>query len=212
MLPEIVKLKKFLPSIRQLSLLWIMLLFVLPVYAQTSDLPEVNAQSMLVNFATTAPNLMRLVTSVAYVLGMFFMIAAIIKLKHMGEMRTMMSQEHSPKGPLLLLMVGAMLIYLPTTVQVGMSTFWTNPNPWAYNIESSQWMEFFNTIVIIMQLIGVIAFIRGLIIMSHLGQGGGHQGGFAKGITHIIAGVLLINLFQFMQFVFSILGLGSILS
>lgn len=208
MLPVI---KRCLPSISQLTLFLIFGLFILPVYAQTSDLPQVDAQSMLVNFAATAPNLMRLVTAVAYVLGTFFMIAGIIKLKHMGEMRTMMSHEHSVKGPLLLLMVGAMLIYLPTTVQIGMSTFWTNPNPFGYDIEGNQWMEFFNVIIIIMQLIGVIAFIRGLIMMAHLGGGGGHQGGFAKAITHIIAGILLINLFQFVQVVLSTLGLGSIL-
>lgn len=200
------KIKNFLPTFVWLALF--LSLFVVPAYAQNVNVSQTNAQQMLVNFAQSVPNLMRLVTAIAYVLGLYFMISALIKLKHFGESRTMMSREHSLAAPLTLLAVGAALIYLPTSIQVGMSTFWTNPNPYGYTIEKGQWMEFFNVIVLILQLIGVIAFIRGMVILAHVGSQGGHQATFGKGLTHIIGGVLLINIFQFVQIIMATLGIS----
>lgn len=191
---------------------WVMfitsMLLVAPAYAQNVAVTAPDAQSMLMRIASQTPNLIRLVTAVAYVMGMFFMITAIIKFKHLGESRTMMSQEHSVTGPLVTFLIGAALIYLPSSVQVGMSTFWTNPNPFGYTMEKNQWMEFFNTIVMIMQLIGIIAFIRGLVILTHVGSRGGQQSNFGKGLTHVVAGVMLINIYQFIQVIMATLGIA----
>ncbi len=62
----------------------------------------------------------------------------------------------------------------------------------------------------IVQLIGVIAFIRGLVLLTHIGHGHGQQGSVGKAAAHIIAGILCINLYQFLQVVFNTLALGQI--
>lgn len=185
-----------------------LLLFLLcnPSYADTQYNVSMNAQDFLVNFAKSVPNLMRMVTAIAYVLGMYFIIAGVMKLKVLGESRTMMSGEHSIKGPLIFLVVGALLLYVPTSVQVGLSTFWTNPNPYSYLQQKDQWAEFLNNVYLIVQLVGVIAFIRGLVILSHLG-GHGQPGTFGKGLTHIIGGLFCINIYTFIQVILITLGI-----
>ncbi|MBA3662496.1 MAG: hypothetical protein H0W64_12260 [Gammaproteobacteria bacterium] len=182
----------------------------------TIDLPggakvsSTSAQDMLVNFSKTIPNLMRLVTAFAYVMGMYLIIAGIIRMKHLGESRTMMSQEHSVKAPLILLATGAMLLYIPTSVQMGLSTFWTDPNPYGYLQEEDQWSQFINVCYLVVQFVGTIAFIRGLLTLSHLGGHGGNQPGtFAKGLTYIIGGILCINIYQFVQVINVTLGLST---
>lgn len=179
--------------------------------ATTDANTTLSAADMLVNFAKNIPNLMRMVTAVAYVMGLWFVIAGVIKLKHAGEMRTQMSHEHSLKGPMIYLSVGAALMYLPNAVQVGMSTFWTQPNPYGYLQEQDQWSEFFNTCYLVVQLFGVIAFIRGLVILSHVGGQGGQHNSFGKGLTHIIGGILCINIYQFVQVIMITLGIQSVL-
>lgn len=189
---------------------------LLPAYSieiPQLDTPEgqttISAQSMLVQFAQSVPQLMRLVTAIAYVLGMIFIIRGVIKLKHFGESRTMMSHEHHLSVPITYIVIGSMLLYLPSAVQVGMSTFWTDPNPYGYTEQTDQWGDFINICFMVVQLIGVISFIRGLVILSHLG-GHGHQGGFHKGLTHIIGGILCINIYQFVQVILATFGLPSL--
>jgi hypothetical protein len=128
-----------------------------------------------------------------------------MQLKHVGEMRTQMSHEHHLGKPLLMIAMGTLLIYLPSSVQVGMSTFWSTPNPYGYIIQSDQWQQAINVSFAVVQFIGIVAFIRGLIMLSHAG-GGGHQGAFGKGITHVIGGIFCININQLIQVVLATLG------
>src|SRR5689334_8755892 len=104
------------------SSIWLMLglvLFVVPAYAQIlpSDLnDQVNSlspQTILANIQKTIPNLMRLVTAFAYVIGFMMVILGVMQLKRVGEMRTQMSHEHHLSGPILQITMGVLLIYLP---------------------------------------------------------------------------------------------------
>jgi hypothetical protein len=48
------------------------------------------------------------------------------------------------------------------------------------------------------QLIGMIAFVRGWMIMKSASEGTGNAT-MAQGITHIIGGVCALNIFQFLH-------------
>jgi hypothetical protein len=50
----------------------------------------------------------------------------------------------------------------------------------------------------VVQMVGIIAFIRGLIIMKKAAEGSG-QATMPQGLTHIIGGVLAINIYQFLE-------------
>lgn len=169
---------------------------------------SISAETILANLAQQMPWLMKMVTAIAYVMGMYFIVFAILRLKQFGEQRTMMSPEHGLTGPIVYLTVGALLIFLPSAVQVGMSTFWTNPNPYGYLQHQNQWAQFINICFVIVQFIGVIAFIRGLVILSHLGRHA-QPGTLGRGITHIIGGIFCINIYQFVQLIFVTLGIQT---
>lgn len=179
-----------------------------PPLTTTTNVSSVSAETMLTNISTQIPTLMRLVTAIAYVMGMFLIIRGIVRLKHMGEMRTMMSHEHSLTAPLAFITVGALLLYLPTTVNVGLSTFWTDPNPYGYMGQTDQWSQFFNVCFTVIQFIGAIAIIRGLVSLSHVG-GQGHQGGLKTGLTQIIGGIFCVNIYQFVQVILNTLGIQT---
>jgi intracellular multiplication protein IcmC len=176
-----------------------------------ADIPDVG--TMLTNFAETVPEFMRLVTASAYVMGMFFIYKGIHSLKEFGETRTASStSEHGLKGALILITVGTLLLYLPSAVETGLSTFWSDANPYGYIDESTdQWSVMYQTCFLIIQLIGTVSFIRGLLILSTM-SGSTQQGTLGRGLTHIIAGVLCINLYDFLNAINATLGITGVIS
>lgn len=170
-----------------------------------------NAAEMVVNIAKAAPALMYFTTALAYVFGFWFVFHGLMLLKKYGMQRTQMSGETSLSGPLLNIFVGASLIYLPSAVQSGMSTFWTEPNPYGYSSDASdEWGVFISACFMIIQLVGVIAFMRGLMMLTKLGQGGGQQAGFGRATAHIIGGIFCIDMYDFLTSLFETLGLGPL--
>ncbi len=170
----------------------------------------VSIGSMIENIAATIPDLMQLTTAIAYILGFYMVIMGVIGLKKFGEARTMMSSEASVKGPIVELLVGAALIYLPSSVSSGMTTFWTNPAPYAYmTTETDPWHQFYQACFLIIQLVGTIAFIRGLIIMSNAAHGHGRgEAGFGRGVAHMVGGIFCIDMYDFLHAVFTTLGIS----
>jgi hypothetical protein len=198
-----------------LLLALLMLMLAVPVFAAdantaASQIQGLNAQDMINRIAGQIPSLMRMVTAVGYVIGMYFIFFGLLKLKQYGETRTMMSSQHHLSEPLMYLIAGALLLYLPGSVQVGMSTFWAEPSPYGYLQEQDQWSQFINNCFLVIQLFGTIAFIRGLVILSHSGgMHGGQQGQFAKGMTHLIGGIFCINIYQFVKVILFTVGIQS---
>lgn len=196
------KLKRSVYGIAFLSLV-----LALPAYAQDYTVSALNAQDMINRIATQIPQLMRLVTAFSYVMGMYLIFMGIMKLKQYGESRTMMSQSHELKGPVIFIAVGAMLLYFPTSVQVGLSTFFAEPSPYGYLEGTDEWSGFINNAFMVIQLFGVIAFVRGLLLLSRLGGHGGQQDTFGRAMTHIIGGIFCINIYQFIKVILFTLGI-----
>lgn len=185
-------------------------LFALFFYSPVSFAVSVNAATMVQNIADAVPSLMRLVTAFAFVTGMFLVFKSILGLKQYGESRTMMSSQHELKGPLILMMAGAALLYLPGAVNSGLTTFWTSPNPYAYQTDvSDQWSVLVNDCYLVIQLIGTIAFIRGLLIMSHLGGHSNQPGTFGKAMAHLIGGIFCINIYDFVHTIWTTLAISQ---
>lgn len=167
-----------------------------------------NAQTMLQNFVAAIPNLVQMITAIAYVLGMIFVVKGILEFKTFGESRTMQSRDRQLSVPIIYITVGAVLLFLPTSIQVGMSTFWTTPCPYCYIQQGGEWATFIANCFLIVQLVGLIAFIRGLLIFTTISSSGGGNT-FSKGLMHVIGGILCMNIYQLLQTVFTTLGLPA---
>lgn len=166
---------------------------------------------VIANITSNIGALMQTVTGLAYVLGFYFVIVGVMEMKHFGESRTMMSSEHGLKKPLIHIFVGAALIYLPNSINAGLTTLWESPNPLAYVVEKGNaWSELIGNSFMILQFIGVVAFIRGLIKLSHLSGHGGQPGQFGSAMTHIIGGILCINMYDTVRMVLATLGMDTV--
>ena len=194
------------------SLLTEAILFFVLIYTNTAYAALVpDAGTMLQNLTVAVPQLTRLVTALAYVMGLFMLIKGTYALKQYGESKSMMSTEHSLKGPMLFIFVGTMLLYLPTSIRVGTSSFWKNSTPLVYvpDPTTSSWSIFINDIFMVIQLVGVISFVRGMVKLTHLSGSHGQPGTLGTAMAHIIAGILCINMYQFLQVIFNTLGYGQ---
>jgi intracellular multiplication protein IcmC len=162
--------------------------------------------SIFKNLLPSLFDLEKLITASSYIIGISLIFKGVMTLKQVGEHRTHMSPHHTLKEPMFYFLSGSFLLFLPTGIKVFLiTTFGTDnimsysdinsANPFINSITSSA--DFTHTLVLIIQLIGLISFIKGWMIISKSGGQSGHQqGGFAKGVMHIFGGILALNVVQ----------------
>lgn len=170
-------------------------LFTLAEGCSTTSSTFPTLQTMLINASSQFPAIWKLVTAAAYLMGVAFILRGVYQLKVYGDLRTMMSTQTNLKQTLIVLIVGTVLMYIPTAFRSAMmSTFGTTvPEAIPYQSQGDISGEAMNAIMKFVQLIGIISFIRGWIYLTHASNPGGHSS-FGKGITHIIGGLLAVNI------------------
>jgi len=169
-----------------------------------------NFQSVLVNMSRSFPNIWRLATAVSYLLGFSLALKALYTLKIYGEARTMMSSNSNIKTPLMYLLVSTALIFLPTTFGSINLTFFNTPNMIGYTGGAKAGMTSgsIRAVVGVVQIVGLFAFIRGWLYVSRAGEQSGQPGTMAKGFTHIVGGLLAINIIQTKDVLWNTFGFG----
>jgi len=162
-----------------------------------------------------------LITAIAYVMGVFYLIKGVNSLKHAGEMRAQMSQQHhAMKEPAYYLLVGSMLVYLPSAMSSFLVTVFGSNDILSYNqLQGANSLFttlygatgfFGQDLIIFVQIIGLISFIRGWVIVAKGAQQGGHQqGGLGKGMMHIFGGIMAINIVQTINVIMNTLFVPS---
>ncbi len=156
--------------------------------------------SMLANLAQVVPQLGDLVKGVMFFAGLLLIFRAIYAFKQYGELRTMMSVNADLKAPIIYLLVGAALLFYPSMAIFSLNTIYGSkgyelvayvPNPhW-----TDQTNQMVKDLATILRLIGYIAFFRGWLILTQLAGQATQPGTFGKALTHIIGGILLVNIF-----------------
>ncbi len=174
------------------------------------DIPNFN--DMIATLGMSMPDLMRLVTAISYVLGFVLIGHSLYTFKQYGDMRTMQSSANDFRGPAVMLTMGTLLIYFPSTVDMSVATFWgegstvMNYQPDDSTGETESVM--LTTILRIVQVVGAISFVRGLALLSKVGnKSGGQPGQFSRGISHCIAGILGINIYMSWQMLLATFGI-----
>lgn len=199
-------------------------------------LGNLDAQSILENISSLLLPITQLVLAVSFVSGIAFMFRGVAMLHTFGQLQHQMSKPHGITGPFVYIGIGAVLLYLPSTVVTASNTIFgasftdfftpadtinftgvdnasmsvsnipnyeqnaSNKLMAYYDIGGGQeWASLIDVVVKFIQLIGLIAFIRGWFILSHSAEANSQQGGLSKGLTHIIGGILSINFIPFMQ-------------
>jgi intracellular multiplication protein IcmC len=159
-------------------------------------------------------DLTRLIVAISYVTGVALAIRGIMMYRIFANQTHGSSQRGELAGPMVFLIVGVILIYFPTTISSSMLTVFGTPflSPTTELLEYeslnrlAKWSQLKWVMLKYMSLIGLLAFLRGWIILSKMGHSGSQPGSIGKGITHIVGGILLINIVQTVQIFARTLG------
>ena len=174
---------------------------------------QLDIQAVLTNLSNIIVPLTAMCLALSYVIGVYMIIHAITLMKRFGNLTSGQAQPGEMGGPLMNLFVGAVLIYLPTSTDVLMNTlFGTTNSLFGGGINyanagvgasllgytqgdtlGAQWQAMANTLVLYIQFMGLLSFIKGWMLMSKSVGAGSQPGNFAKGVTHIIGGIVAMN-------------------
>lgn len=157
---------------------------------------------MLNNLQASFGNLQKLVFAISIVIGISLMVRGVMMYSVLARQTMSSAQKGEIAGPMVHIFVGALLIYIPSTMSSSLTTIFGSDqlgsagDMIAYSSLSGveKWQQISNIIVEYMKLIGLIAFVRGWVILSKMGHAGSQPGSIGKGVIHLIGGVLLINI------------------
>jgi len=154
--------------------------------------------AMLSALQAQIPQLIRFIKALSWLMGIFFVMAGVMKLKAYGQ-QTMMSSTHaSMTGPLVYITIGSLLIYFPSIFFVVTETLMGGGDSvLSYTpgeLSGFGFASLLAVVVAIVRLVGFIAFLKGWVILTKLGSQSGQPGTVGKAIVHIVGGVLAVNI------------------
>jgi intracellular multiplication protein IcmC len=186
-------------DIRLIKKYWKNILFLLSCLflSGCSGVHYAHVENMLMTLSNQFPNIYRLITALSYLMGIAFIFRGIYQLKVYGDLRTMMSVQTNFKATMMVFFAGTALLYAPTAFQSMMlSTFATTNviDPMSY-VPASNLSTFLASQAVLrfIQLIGTISFIKGWVSLTHVSNPNGRST-MGKAVTHIVAGLLAINI------------------
>ena len=167
--------------------------------------------TMLQNLSQSLQSVQKLITGAAYLIALSLFYRALYHMKIYGELRTMMASHTNLRQPLTYMLAGVVFMYLPTALEIFNQTAFGQANFLAYGSWVGAGTKYYTGTMLaifrIIQVMGLISFIRGwMLIVKSVSQGA--QPSFGKGITHIIAGVLGMNIIATANILSATLGVN----
>ena len=191
--------------------IFLLLLLQLAATAYAVDTHGIDFNSIMSNLSSNMPAVIKLTTATSYFLGFWFIIAGLKNLKKIGQSQG--SSESTIGGQVVKVLIGAALVYLPSTLNAGVITLWGTPGLLDYPASNGldPFYEAKRGAAVFVQAIGYISFVRGFVMLA---KGAGQQqqqygshGMIGKGILHIIGGILAINIVATIQIVGNSVGI-----
>lgn len=165
--------------------------------------------------ADALDDLTKLIVAISYISGVALAVRGIMMYRIFANQTFGSQQRGEIAGPLVFLVVGVILIYFPSTITTSNLTVFGVPeishtsellNYDGVQNSYTRWIKVKWLILKYLSLIGLIAFLRGWIILSKMGHSGSQPGSVGKGLTHVVGGILLINIVQTVQILAKTLG------
>ncbi len=133
---------------------------------------------------------------IAYLVGFMMVWQSIKKLKTIADQRAKYTTHGKMFIPLAYFLGGVSLFFLPTMVDIAKNTFFGVGSPIAYDNWVEQLREKYGdgSIIVprLVQLAGLIWFIRGIVLLSQSSEPGVQHG--SKGLVFLVAGILAVNI------------------
>lgn len=201
---------------------WLSVAIILLPAVANAAFVEKDLQDIMENLKKILTPAMLLLLSLSFVIGLVFLLKGLLLLKAFAQPLTQATRPGEIAGPMVYMFVGAVMIYIPTSTDIltntlfgagGKSIFSGGGGGQSFGTVNlanmgkasdqilgyapvsveGQWATMVDTIVLYMQFIGFLAFMRGWLMIAHSGQPGVQPGSISKGIIHIVGGILAIN-------------------
>lgn len=143
-----------------------------------------------------------LITGGAYMLGVLFFITALTKLRKIADTRAQSPSHEKMFAPMMYLLFGAFLLYLPSALNVAANTTFGAGNVLTYSSYNPS--NIFSSMGLLIQTAGILWFVRGSVLVVQSSQPGTQQG--PKGLVFICAGVLAMNFDNTVNMLGSVMG------
>ena len=178
-------------------------------FAQTNSSGMDMAQ-VFSNLALQIDPIKNFLIVLCYAVGVGLSVAAVMKLKKYGTRTAFMSVEMSMVGPFLQFFIGVALFYMPYFISAINLTIFTSSgvmDQLSYTTSNVDYQTYVEPILGIIQIIGIIAFMRGWLLLAKATNPGQQPGAISKGVTHIVGGILAVNIRTFITVIYQTLGL-----
>lgn len=144
----------------------------------------------------------RLITGLAYLLGILFFITAVMKFMKIGDHRAQSSSRDTMYSPVMYLVFGSILIYLPSALNLAANTAFGVGNVLTYS--SYNPYNIYSSMGLLIRTAGVLWFVRGCVLVAHASEPGTQHG--PKGLVFIFAGILSMNFDNTVSLLNSVMG------
>lgn len=158
--------------------------------------------TILGNISQSLFPVQRLISGGAYLLGILFVLKAIGKLRKIADHRAQSSSQEKMFTPMMYLIFGAALIYLPSVIQTMANTAFGVGNVLTYTPPPTP--NIYSSMGLIIRTAGLLWFIRGCVLVAHASEPGTQEG--PKGLAFIVAGILAMNFDNTIAMINYILG------
>ena len=145
--------------------------------------------TILGNISQSLAPVQHLITGGAYILGVLFFMTAMNKFLKIGDHRAQSSSREKMFSPVMYLLFGAILLYLPSALNVAANTAFGVGNVLTYTNYNPN--NVYSSMGLVIRTAGVLWFVRGCVLVAHASEPGTQHG--PKGFAFIIAGILSMN-------------------
>jgi hypothetical protein len=162
----------------------------------------IDITSILGNLSQSLYPVQRLITGGAYILGILFFITAIGKLRKIGDHRAQSSSQEKMYAPMMYILFGSALLYLPTALTIMANTAFGSGNVLTYTDYNPR--NIYSAMGLIIRTAGILWFVRGCVLVAHASEPGEQHG--SKGLVFLLAGILAINFDNTVAMINTLLG------
>ncbi len=181
-------------------------LLAAPAFAQGPT-----ALSMLLKFGESIPGLWNFVQAMAFVTAMFLFGFSMFKLKRIGERKS----DEGAMSVVMTLLAATGMFYLSSSIDTFLVSTFGSSTIMTYTTSSildADGIKAARVVIGFVNLIGLIAFVRGWYALKMLGSGGGHKEDTAKrAIVLLVGGTFCLNIVALSEVLQRTLGISNII-
>jgi intracellular multiplication protein IcmC len=186
-----------------------LLLALVLLTTSCSSLNVDSISNMLVTFSSNFPQIKKFIFGFSYLGGFWLVISALQKFRMLSNPNAASMGQQTQRGAIIQLFLGAILLALPSFITMLLYSLWGTGTIMSSSGFSTGVLSVSveKAIVGLIQLMGYISVVRGLMILNKVAHQQASQDTFGKGIMHIIGGILAINIMKTVEMIKASFGL-----